>query len=79
MKSQQPAFPSPMIISKGDKGTTFSPSLYMGITKREYYAAKAMQGMMADPKTSNNAMLIAHDAFRVADAMIEFEEKEGKE
>ena len=41
-----------------------------GMTLRDYFAAKAMQGMLADPSTPE-IMDIAGAAYEVADAMLE--------
>jgi len=91
-KKQQPAFP---------RGVVFPENLGMaikslrdinsGMTLRQYYAAKAMQGLIMLQKfnegnhcdtalTSNltHGRVIAEWAFRYADCMIEFEEKEGE-
>ena len=49
-----------------------SNSQYVGITKRDYFAAAALQGMMANsnlPKSVKDSHLAAA-AFNVADAMI---------
>lgn len=40
-----------------------------GLTKREYFAAMAMQGMSADTTTPH--LTIARDAVSMADALIE--------
>jgi len=41
-----------------------------GLTKREYFAAKALQGLLADPSTiiSKN---VAQDAVKLADHLIQ--------
>jgi hypothetical protein len=42
-----------------------------GMTLRDYFAAKAMQGMLAYPTRSTNAIdVLASDAYIVADEMI---------
>ena len=43
-----------------------------GLTKREYFAAKAMQGLLASPSTSIDEMMVAvpYDAVRLADALL---------
>lgn len=87
-KEQQPAFPQPekyllypeYILNK-------YPELYYerkvygeGLTIRQWYAGKAMQGMLSSSRFENgNAMIVAESAFKYADAMIKYEEKEGKE
>ena len=56
-----PAFP----YVAGDDWQEIAP----GITVRDYFAAKAMQGIMARVG-AHEAALIAHDSFIVADAML---------
>lgn len=59
------AFPSRDVYSNGD--VVFNA----GMTLRDYFAAKAMQGACADPNssTSSKAMLAAW-AYGIADAML---------
>ena len=59
----QSAYPFSIEI---DKGCTYN---YYGITKRELFAAMAMQGMMADPNV-DNPITAASLAVRCADALI---------
>jgi hypothetical protein len=40
-----------------------------GMTLRDYFAAKAMQGLLAGTKTSDGAMIV-RDAYKMADAMM---------
>lgn len=49
-----------------------------GISVRQYYAGQALAGLLADPDCPN-AEGAARTAFRYADAMIEFEEKESEQ
>jgi hypothetical protein len=42
-----------------------------GLTKREEIAARALQGMLADPNNSKQFQVIADEAVRAADALIE--------
>jgi DNA-directed RNA polymerase alpha subunit len=42
-----------------------------GMTLRDYFAAKAMQGFAADPDTTGPAEVIAKVAYQWADAMLE--------
>ena len=58
-----PAFPS-----------TFDDTHYFGASLRDYFAAKAMQGMMARIG-AHEAHVIAHDAYILADAMISERDK----
>ena len=59
-----PAFPNNFTIEK-----------YQGMTLRDYFAAKAMQGMLANPKLQEQILKagqswIEESAWAVADAMI---------
>ena len=54
-----PAFPCP-------QGT---PESLSGMTLRDYFAAKAMQGMMVDTEIPN-CTHIAKESYRMADAML---------
>ena len=45
-----------------------------GMTLRDYFAAKAMQGFAADPDTTGSAEIIAKVAYQWADAMIKARE-----
>ena len=47
--------------------------LYDGMTLRDYFAAKAMQEMLSNPiwRSNNDFGLIAHFAYKMADAMLE--------
>jgi hypothetical protein len=42
-----------------------------GLTKREYFAALAMQGLMADPQFEETQSVIARAAVTMADKLIE--------
>ena len=46
---------------------------YQGMTLRDYFAAKALQAMLSDPvwRSNNDSGLIAHFAYKMADAMLE--------
>ena len=47
-----------------------------GMTLRDYFAAAAMQGMMADPEIGRIAWThIAEDCYRAADAMLAARER----
>jgi hypothetical protein len=51
-----------------------SPDKYepeFGLTKREFIAAMAMQGMLADPDIHERFEVIADEAVQAADALIE--------
>jgi hypothetical protein len=52
-----PAFPNPHL--RGDEGMTL----------RDYFAAKAMQGLLARTSTSNGDVIVK-DSYALADAML---------
>jgi hypothetical protein len=63
-----PAFPSKKRIQRAGYATQeFEP--VDGMTLRDYFAAKAMQGILADPSTPE-IMDIAGAAYEMADAML---------
>ena len=41
-----------------------------GLTMRDYFAAKALQGLLADPNAKGLASVFAKDAYMFADAML---------
>jgi len=57
-----PAYPSPRWEGWG------SPQ--EGMTLRDYFAAKAMQGLLAGTLKSSDLSLIARDCYQMADAML---------
>jgi hypothetical protein len=61
-RGDEPVFPRPC-----DPGEMFFP----GLTKREYFAAKAMQGLLSDPEVCPNSIqALAGACVRYADALI---------
>jgi len=62
----EPAFPR---VSAVDSDGFWSKP-FDGLTKREYYAAKAMQGVLADYGTAMSASQAAKWAVEFADALI---------
>lgn len=62
-----PAFPC-------DQKNRPYPENYTGMSLRDYFAAKAMQGMISNPKAKSNIKYIEM-AYKIADAMIEEREK----
>ena len=56
----QPAFPQP--INPSEQGR--------GMTLRDYFAAKAMQGMMSDPNLDMVCNKVAQLSYNMADAMM---------
>lgn len=61
--SDRPAFVN-------DKNYQLGNSDYEGLTKREYFAAMAMQGLLANTNNSRNPVH-AKDAVFLADALLE--------
>jgi hypothetical protein len=58
-KNKQPAFPS-------------NPSMdEYGMTMRDYFAAKAMQGLMPEYSVEGWEKIVARKAYEVADEMME--------
>lgn len=62
-----PAFPTPE--SHGDD--------YEGMSLRDYFAAKAMQGMLASPHANPKASMMrcAMESYAMADAMLAMRQK----
>jgi hypothetical protein len=57
-----PAFPSPYALPE-----------HYGMPLRDYFAAKAMQGLLAGTTTSDGNMIVK-DAYAIADAMLKARE-----
>ena len=53
---------------KNEIGIVYAKS--KSLTKREYFAAMAMQGLLANPELTEDYVLIAKDAVQMADALI---------
>ena len=62
-----PAFPGPYANENGNLEVLFKQQ---GMTLRDYFAAKAMQGLLAGKLTSTDLQLIANDCYAMADAML---------
>jgi len=65
----EPAFPFQINFpNEAGKGIMY----HEGMTLRDYFAAKAMQGLITDQSIflDNNEFEIAHDAYVLADAML---------
>lgn len=65
----EPAFP----VNELNRQTGFVAAQYMGITIRDYFAAKAMQVCLAQANSFPDEHWkdgIAHDAYSMADAML---------
>jgi len=64
-KTGGPAFPTPAHNLRND-----------GATLRDYFAAKAMQAILLDPRNESNSYNIdANNAYMVADAMLKAREQ----
>jgi len=63
-KDGGPAFPQDL---RDANGTGFQ---YYGMTLRDYFAAKALAGMLADPKLMGRPQEFAERSYALADAMI---------
>lgn len=75
-KNPTPAFPQPFI--QNERGVDFQFDGYGrgGITIRQYFAAKALQGMMSNPSivdTFSAHQTLAKQAFILADEMMKAE------
>ena len=80
-----PAFPAGVVRKSRpahDPGadfvvTDFTEPRHQGMTLRDYFAAKAVQGLLASPKLSLEAskMSLAQQAYSVADAMLRAREE----
>lgn len=71
-KTGGPAFPVTSYVNSD--GETFE-SKPQGMTLRDYFAAKAMQGMLANPKLQEQILKVGQSwieesAYAVADAML---------
>lgn len=61
MTKEMPAFPTTLYDYGGETD---------GMSLRDYFAAKAMQGIMTDPNLSMSRDEVAEWAYRQADAML---------
>lgn len=60
-----PAFPVTLTDKSGQIAPTFE-----GMTLRDYFAAKVLQGLMADPSTTADLNKIVSVSWGIADKMI---------
>ena len=70
IKDGGPAFPQPDLMEDGvclSQGET-------GMTLRDYFAAKAMQGLDVT-RYAGGYSLLAENAYKIADAMLEVRER----
>ena len=63
-----------------DKKKGWPQEVYKGISIRQYYAAKAMQGLITllNEDTTEDIKDISQLSFQIADSMIDYENKENK-
>ena len=70
----KPAYPSPGVVMDDGRGGEFQQGAYEGMTLRDYFAAKALAGLMADlPKSMHGFTWqdnVAEAAYQLADAML---------
>ena len=63
-----PAFPVEKAIAAD--GSHYFPAEHTGMTLRDYFAAKVLQGLMADPSTTADLNKIVSVSWGIADKMI---------
>jgi hypothetical protein len=67
---------NPDILAQA-KGSGFNVEKFQvqsGMTLRDYFAASALQGLLACPDSRGNFIEFAYDAYRYADALIKARE-----
>lgn len=64
LSQDEPAFPGAV--------DTAAP---LGMSLRDYFAAKAMEGLIANPGNTGHAKELARIAYGIADEMMEFRKK----
>lgn len=70
-----PAFPASITLTQGNR-LVAAPEALRGMTLRDYFAAKAMQGFVAHPESDyaplidEEVPMLAREAYRLADAML---------
>ena len=64
--NSDPAFPAPDAAEQqsGQRG------VFMGMLLRDYFAAQALQGMLARHELEVIPSMFARDAYKIADAML---------
>lgn len=67
--AEQPAFPEPFSTYNPKDGGIEHRSV-SGLTKREYFAAMAMQGLLACPDVNGSQSELAIDSIDFADALL---------
>ena len=68
--SDMPAMPLALDVRVDEQGNQFCNDAYNGLTKREYFAGLAMQGIMA-AGIITNVVDVASDAVTYADELLE--------
>jgi hypothetical protein len=68
------AFPCDPWAASEPKNVSEAKRLAEGMTLRDYFAAKAMQGLLAGTLESSDTGLIARDCYAMADAMLKARE-----
>ena len=71
MSYLRPAFPSTHVHQETGK----LDEQFLGITDRDYFAAAALQGLLADPAVAGSKASIAEHCYDYADAMLEARKK----
>lgn len=71
IKDGGPVFPC---LERGGNGLDLT---HAGMTLRDYFAAKAMQGLLSDTQVKAAPDEFAENAYRMADAMLAAREKGG--
>ena len=79
--SSEPAFPHVNETKFDGVGAPYHAAKFTGLTKREYFAAKAMQGILKNPYSVGLGVgekfeAYSEAAFRLADAMLAESERE---
>lgn len=69
-KNGGPAFPLPEAAHPG----AFPPDVAKGMTLRDYFAAKAMQGLLANSEVQATHAEFAAESYKMADAMLKARE-----
>ena len=64
----EPAFPGEETVTMG--GIPSGHEYHYGLTKREYFSAKALQGLLANPNNDGKRSEYAKDAVNQADALL---------
>lgn len=75
LKNGGRAFPCDSIVERDDNGHMHGKEVSSGgMTLRDYFAAKAMQGELASGDASNHVENIASRSYAIADAMLKARE-----